>query len=333
MEWTCVCSNGSCYHRQTVGGSGARRASRWARKRDSTSHQRSDRSTHCRWDRSRQCSTMQGSIATCGCCLDGAVGESSENCIRSRCCDRGHGEARDAACPPSASRTSAICRTSMSRTAAPPGRLHLLSIPSGSARSVRVLIALEMWRSWHLSVMPTGFVFEKDAALCAPDAICALITQRCVAPGSKGQAQRWFPRVALPEPLDAIDADAQDALVRRYELREGTVATLPTDVPDAWFEGAHSRHGSSTVRGRPRHAAQFARGLAAASRIGRSEWRCWFNLGWWIPTHLRFDEARHGLVVHLIAFTQERSTVVSHKHQAQQTRLDSQAPPATVRAL
>ena len=32
----------------------------------------------CRQDRSRQCSTMQGARASCGCCLRGAVTESSE---------------------------------------------------------------------------------------------------------------------------------------------------------------------------------------------------------------------------------------------------------------
>jgi len=40
-----------------------------------------------------------------------------------------------------------------------------------------------------------------------------------------------------PDRLDAIDADLQDGLVRRYEQRDGAFATLFTDVTDAWFEG------------------------------------------------------------------------------------------------
>lgn len=119
-----------------------------------------------------------------------------------------------------------------------------------------VAAALEMWRSWELSELLHRLIPERDVAVRAAEVICALTIQRCVAPGSKLYAQRWFPRTALPEllgvapahfhntrihrvldKLDRIETELQDGLVRRYEQRDGTFATLFTDVTDAWFEG------------------------------------------------------------------------------------------------
>lgn len=119
-----------------------------------------------------------------------------------------------------------------------------------------VAAALEMWRSWELSELLHRLIPERDVAVRAAEVICALTIQRCVAPGSKLYAQRWFPRTALPEllgvapahfhntrihrvldKLDRIETELQDGIVRRYEQRDGTFATLFTDVTDAWFEG------------------------------------------------------------------------------------------------
>ena len=119
-----------------------------------------------------------------------------------------------------------------------------------------VAVALEMWRSWELSELLHRLIPERDVAVRAAEVICALTIQRCVAPGSKLYAQRWFPRTALPEllsvapahfhntrihrvldKLDRVETELQDGLVRRYEQRDGTFATLFTDVTDAWFEG------------------------------------------------------------------------------------------------
>ena len=106
--------------------------------------------------------------------------------------------------------------------------------------------------------MLTGFISEKDAAIFGPFVICALTTQRCVAPGSKVQAQRWFPRPALPERLgvapaivhntrthrvldrrEALDAEVQDALVRPHEQRERSFATLTGRRTSAWWHKGH----------------------------------------------------------------------------------------------
>lgn len=64
-----------------------------------------------------------------------------------------------------------------------------------------VAVALEMWRSWELSELLHRLIPERDVAVRPAEVICALTIQRCVAPGSKLQAQRWFPWTALPELL------------------------------------------------------------------------------------------------------------------------------------
>ena len=86
--------------------------------------------------------------------------------------------------------------------------------------------------------------------------ICALTLQRCVAPGSKLSAKRWFPKTALPElldiepgafnnsrihrvleQLDPVDAELQQALAARYAHKHGTCTALFVDVSDAYFAG------------------------------------------------------------------------------------------------
>lgn len=119
-----------------------------------------------------------------------------------------------------------------------------------------VAVALEMWRHWRLSELLHRLIPETAVAVRAAEVTCALTIGRCVAPGSKLYAQRWFPRTALPEllgtapahfhnsrihrvleALDRVETELQDGLIRRYQQRDGAFATLFTDVTDAWFEG------------------------------------------------------------------------------------------------
>jgi len=119
-----------------------------------------------------------------------------------------------------------------------------------------VAVALEMWRSWGLSELLSQLIPEQNVAMRAAEILCALTIQRCVEPASKLQAQSWFPRTALPEllgfapghfhntrihrvleKLDAVEQPVQDALVSRYQQRDGAFITLFADVTDAWFEG------------------------------------------------------------------------------------------------
>jgi len=117
-------------------------------------------------------------------------------------------------------------------------------------------VCLELWRSWKLSelfnrLLPQGSKDEPDWKVLA-----ALTIQRCVEPGSKLLAQRWFPRTALPELLDLapaqfrntrlhraleelarVDEELQTALPQRYEQKNGAFRALFVDVTDVWFEG------------------------------------------------------------------------------------------------
>ena len=119
-----------------------------------------------------------------------------------------------------------------------------------------VAVALAMWRSWKLSELLHRLIPERKVAVRAAKVVCALTIQRCVAPGSKLSATRWFPRSALPEllgvepsrfhntrihrvldQLDRVERELQQGLVRRYEQKDGAFAALFVDVTDAWFEG------------------------------------------------------------------------------------------------
>lgn len=123
-------------------------------------------------------------------------------------------------------------------------------------RYLDVAVALAQWRGWGLDellgrLLPQG---EQDVAPAA--VVAALTIQRCIAPGSKLGAQRWFPRTALPEllgvapsafnntrlhrvleDLDGVGARLQSELADRCREQRGAFATLFLDVTDTWFVG------------------------------------------------------------------------------------------------
>ena len=117
-------------------------------------------------------------------------------------------------------------------------------------------VALRIWEYWKLSELFNRLLPKGGDAVAAGDVIAALTIQRCVSPGSKLYAQRWFPRTALPEllgvdlqhfnnarlhrvleQLDSIDDDLQRALPVRYQQHDGAFVSLFMDVTDTWFEG------------------------------------------------------------------------------------------------
>jgi hypothetical protein len=86
--------------------------------------------------------------------------------------------------------------------------------------------------------------------------VTALVAQRCVAPGSKLHAVRWFARTALPELLNVSPAQFNNtrvhrvleeletsehelmrALSRRAHEQHGRFATMFLDLTDTWFVG------------------------------------------------------------------------------------------------
>lgn len=135
----------------------------------------------------------------------------------------------------------------------------------GEAWPVRVLanreylgnaVALELWNHWKLSELFNQLLADESTTVPISSVIATLVIQRCVSPGSKLYAQRWFPRTALPEllgidvdqfnnsrlhrvldQLDAVDSRLQQALPTRYQQKEGVFAALFMDVSDAHFEG------------------------------------------------------------------------------------------------
>jgi len=141
----------------------------------------------------------------------------------------------------------------------------ILVLPTATSWQPRILanlayldvaVALELWRHWKLSELFHGLIPEHNVRVRAAELIAVLTIQRCVAPGSKLEAQRWFPCTALPElmdiepaqfnnsrihrvleDLDRVDANLQNALPGRYTQRQGAFAALFVDVSDAYFEG------------------------------------------------------------------------------------------------
>jgi hypothetical protein len=128
--------------------------------------------------------------------------------------------------------------------------------PSANLQYLDIAVLFALWNQWELdelldSVMPPGELDAKPSAVAS-----ALTFQRCVAPGSKLEASRWFPKTALPEllgisprsfnntrvhrvldELDAAGSRLQDKLADRYLERDKAFASLFLDVTDTWFVG------------------------------------------------------------------------------------------------
>jgi len=119
-----------------------------------------------------------------------------------------------------------------------------------------VAVLLEIWRQWGLDELFDDLLPIGEAAVAPSMIVAALTIQRCVAPGSKLYAERWFPRTALPELLavspenfnntrlhrllDGLDQTRRELMAklpRRYVAHEGVFTSLFLDVTDTWFVG------------------------------------------------------------------------------------------------
>jgi hypothetical protein len=117
-------------------------------------------------------------------------------------------------------------------------------------------VPLALWRQWNLPKLIDECVDLSDAQVRAADVVAALVLQRCVKPGSKLLAARWFPTTSLPELLGIAPAQFNNSRIHRVlealdrigdrlqnrwaalcSAREGAFATLFIDVTDTWFEG------------------------------------------------------------------------------------------------
>lgn len=153
--------------------------------------------------------------------------------------------------------TRVAAARSPARPAAKPAR------PVANLRYLDLAVLLELWRTWKLDELVESLIPTAGAEVSPQAVVCALALQRCVDPGSKLYASRWFPRTALPEllgiapdsfnnsrlhrvldDLDDAGAAIQSSLARRYLDGDGAFAALFLDVTDAWFVG----HGPSMAQ-------------------------------------------------------------------------------------
>jgi hypothetical protein len=119
---------------------------------------------------------------------------------------------------------------------------------------VRVLV--ELWRALGLSRV-IDLAAKAPLAAAVSDVVLALCVHRCLAPGSKLSAQRWFPTTALAEILPMSPRRFNNSRIHRAmsalddadEALQSAVATqccdaapgalsLFLDVTDTWFVGA-----------------------------------------------------------------------------------------------
>jgi hypothetical protein len=117
-------------------------------------------------------------------------------------------------------------------------------------------VALAIWREWRLDELLGDLMSPGEQEVPPADVVAALTIQRCIAPGSKLFAERWFPRTALPEllnigrdqfnntrvhrvleQLDAATPALQARLPARCSSQEGAFTSLLVDVTDTWFVG------------------------------------------------------------------------------------------------
>lgn len=119
-----------------------------------------------------------------------------------------------------------------------------------------VAVLYRLWEQSGLGELVDGLVDQQAAEVDFADMVASLVLQRCVAPGSKFLATRWFPRTALVElmsidpeqfnntrihrvldRLDELDEPLQRQLADRLHTQEGNFRALFVDVTDTWFEG------------------------------------------------------------------------------------------------
>lgn len=130
--------------------------------------------------------------------------------------------------------------------------------PQANLRYLDLAVLLELWRQLGLGDLLAKLLPMGKADAAPADVVASLVVQRCVDPGSKSYAERWFPRTALPEllgiapasfnntrlhrVLDELDAATPALMTRLPTLyleheRRPSFATLFLDVTDAYFVG------------------------------------------------------------------------------------------------
>ena len=128
--------------------------------------------------------------------------------------------------------------------------------PKNTLRYLDLAVLLQLFRNWKLDELFEALIPSTSTEIPAWAVIAALTLQRCVAPGSKLLAERWFPTTALPEllgiapaqfnntrvhrvlsKLERVTPQLMTRLPRRYVQQSGPFSSLFIDVTDTWFVG------------------------------------------------------------------------------------------------
>jgi hypothetical protein len=134
--------------------------------------------------------------------------------------------------------------------------VHSAARPAANLRYLDLAVLLQLWRDWKLDSLLDEILDPTDKGVSSSKVVAALVLQRCVDPGSKLYAERWFPRTALPELLDIpcrkfnnsrlhreldrldhANEDLMAKLSRRVHATQGQFSCLFLDTTDTWFEG------------------------------------------------------------------------------------------------
>ena len=128
--------------------------------------------------------------------------------------------------------------------------------PQAILRYLDVAVVVELLHGLGLSEELARLLPKQERDVAPDRIVTALVAQRCLDPGSKLGAVRWFPRTALPEllrvspaqfnntrvhrvleQLESAEQELMRALSRRAYEQHGRFATLYLDLTDTWFEG------------------------------------------------------------------------------------------------
>lgn len=129
-------------------------------------------------------------------------------------------------------------------------------IVKANYRYLDLAVLLRLWTASGLAGLLADLLPEHEQVLGADRVVAALVLHRCIAPGSKLAAERWFPSTALAElfgvapglfnnsrvhralaSLESVDGALQARLPGVVQRTEGACVRLFIDATDTWIVG------------------------------------------------------------------------------------------------
>ena len=139
------------------------------------------------------------------------------------------------------------------------GRLGQATITDNLAY-LDVAVLSRLWQQWGFDEIWEGLVDDGQLEVPFGDIVQSLVVHRCIEPGSKLAATRWFGRTVLPEltgiqpvqfnnsrihrtldELADIEASLKQKLPEYVNAEHGGCKAFYLDVTDTWFEGGGGR--------------------------------------------------------------------------------------------